>query len=152
MIQPEKIHIVSINIFKAQLNTSDAYLDQPQRPEGLSFGFEKKIAHNFEEGRFRFRLFFQLVALDQEGQKLGVEVEYGLEFHFEVENVTDFIQKEGEETRLDIGLMATLLGMAFSTARGIIFERTRGTFFEGIVLPVIDPFKAIQEDTGLQKV
>lgn len=29
---------------------------------------------------------------------------------------------------------ATLLGIAFSTARGIIFERTRGTFFDGVNL------------------
>lgn len=40
---------------------------------------------------------------------------------------------------------ATLLGIAFSTARGIIFERTRGTFFDGVILPVVDPFKVLEE-------
>lgn len=47
--------------------------------------------------------------------------------------------------QIDAALGATLLGTAYSTARGIIFERTRGTYFDGVILPVIDPFKVLLE-------
>lgn len=146
MIRPEKIHIVSINIFKANLDTAEAYLDHPVKPVSFSFDFGKEIAHIFEEGHSRLRLYFHLAALGKEGEKLGVEVEYGIEFHFRVENFQDFVQEKKGNIQMDAGFVATLLGMAFSTARGIVFERTRGTFFEGIVLPVIDPYKALLEE------
>jgi hypothetical protein len=38
------------------------------------------------------------------------------------------------------------MGIAFSTARGIVFDRTQGTFFGGVILPVIDPKKLIVEE------
>lgn len=143
MIQPEKIHIISINIFKANLETQEAYLDHPVKPASFSFDFGNQIAHNFEDGRSRIRLFFHLAALNEADEKLGVEVEYGIEFHFQVETFQDFVKAKEEVPQINLDFVATLLGMAFSTARGIIFERTRGTFFEGIVLPVIDPYKAL---------
>ena len=49
--------------------------------------------------------------------------------------------------RLDAAMgAAVLLGIAFSAARGIIFERTLGTFFDGVILPVVDPFKVLKAD------
>jgi hypothetical protein len=67
-----------------------------------------------------------------------------IEFRFVVENFEDFVKvEEKDEIRIDAALAATLLAMAYSTARGIVFERTRGTFFDGVILPVIDPFNTL---------
>ncbi len=145
-IIPEKIHLVSVNIIKANLETSDDFLDSPKKIEAFEFGIANEVANNFEEGRSRFRLYFTLDARDKNENPLGVKVEYGIEFHFLVENFQDFIHESKEAgTQVDIILGATLFGMAYSTARGIIFERTRGTFFDGVVLPVIDPIKFLLE-------
>jgi len=154
-IIPEKIHLISANIFKANLETSDDFLESPKKVRAFEFGIAKDIAHNFEEGMARYRLFFTLDGRDNEEKPLGVKVEYGIEFHFMVENFDDFIRhpKEGE-IQVDAALAATLLGMAYSTARGIIFERTRGTFFDGVIVPVIDPFKLLldkEEQNGVGK-
>ncbi|GJM32391.1 MAG: hypothetical protein DHS20C18_13920 [Saprospiraceae bacterium] len=149
VVVPEKIHLISMNIFKANLETSDEFLDNPQKPEPAAFAFAyaNNIAHNFDLGRSRYRLFFTLTAQGAEQNPLGVKVEYGIEFHFLVDNFKDFV-KEGKnkEVQIEISLAATLFGMAYSTARGIVFERTRGTFFAGVILPVIDPYEALKKD------
>lgn len=154
MIQPEKIHILSINIIKAHLETSEEYLENPEKvsPEAFEFGFGRDIAHNFDAGRSRYRLYFHLNGKNKAGEDMGLTVDYGIEIHFLVENFETFVKKSEGRVQLDADLGATLLGMAFSTARGIIFERTRGTFFEGIILPVIDPYKAlIQKEYAIEE-
>jgi len=45
-------------------------------------------------------------------------------------------------------LAATLLGIAYSTSRGIIVEKTQNTFLGGIILPCIDPYKVLMEEEG----
>lgn len=151
IINPERIHVITINIIKAHLDTSETFLENPRKIEAFEFAVAKEIAHNFQEGRSRYRLFFTLNALDPKETPLGVEIEYGIEFHFYVENFKDFIrQSEEGVVQIDAALGATLLGMAYSTARGIVFERTRGTFFEGVILPVIDPFELLLEKKKLK--
>lgn len=144
-IIPEKIRLSSINIFKANLETTDAYLDNPQQSSSIEFNLAHSIAHNYNQNRSRFRLFFLLNALDKQGNPLGAKVEYGIEFHFEVENFKDHVKKIKNAMEIDIHLAATLFTLSYSTARGIIFERTRGTFFNGAILPVIDPYKGLVE-------
>lgn len=146
-VVPDKIHLVSINIFKANLETSEEYLESPQKSSSFEFNIGHEIAHNYGENRSRYRLFFLLNALDTEGAPLGVEVEYGIEFHFEVDNFKELTKKTKDgQLQIHLDLAATLFGMAYSTARGIVFERTRGTFFDGVILPVIDPYKALLEE------
>lgn len=152
VVVPEKIHLVTMNIFKANLETTDDYLENPPKEASFKFGFTRNIAHNLELGRSRFRLFFSLEAQDPEEKPLGAKIEYGIEFHFLIDNFQEFIRpSEKEEVEIDISIIATLFGMAYSTARGIVFERTRGTFFDGVVLPVIDPYKALMEEGKLSK-
>lgn len=151
-IIPEKIKIFSINIIKAQFDTSDAFLDAPEKADSYEFGMASVWAHNFEAGRTRIRLFFTLKGLDSESNKIGLEVEYGIEFHFHIDNFQDFLlESKVHGTQMDASLGATILGMAYSTSRGIVFERTSGTFLNGVLLPVIDPFKALKNDPDIFK-
>lgn len=106
----------------------------------------KTIAQDLDSGQFRYRLFFQFQAQNEEGTNLGLNLDYGIEFHFQVENVHDFLKEDEDSIQMDATLGATLMGMAYSTARGIIFERTRGTFFDGVIIPVVDPYQALLEE------
>lgn len=145
-IIPEEISLNSVNIFKALLQTSDEYLENPQKIEAAEFNIAKDIGYNLEKGGTRYRLFFSMNSQDNKGQPLGVKVEYGIEFHFQINNFKAFTQESKEGgTQIDANLAATLLGIAYSTSRGIIFERTRGTFFDGLLLPVIDPYKLLHD-------
>ncbi len=47
--------------------------------------------------------------------------------------IWDFKDKKDE------GLIITLLSISLSTLRGIIYEKTRGTIMDSVVMPVMDP-------------
>ncbi|MFA6335927.1 MAG: hypothetical protein WCX48_10345 [Bacteroidales bacterium] len=52
-----------------------------------------------------------------------------------------FAQKMGKEpseiSKLMLG--ASVMGIIYSTARGIILEKTHNSYLNGVILPVIDP-------------
>ncbi len=148
-IQPDLIHLTEVHILAASFETSDAYRENPVKPMEVYFGFGKQLAHNLEHGRTRIRLGVTMEGQDEKGVSLGVTCRYDLEFHFRVDNFQDFVVKDDQgNVKIHALLGATLLGIAFSTARGIIYERTRGTFLDGVILPVIDPHKLLMEEAG----
>jgi len=138
-IQPELITILSIKVFKAIQNTSDEYLDNPVKPDGVEIKLGQNTAFNIENKNIRIRLNILLEAMKNETEPIGLSGEYGLEFHLHVDNLEQFIVEKDQKMLIDRKLGGTLSGIIFSTARGIIFERTSSTFFNGVLLPVIDP-------------
>ena len=61
----------------------------------------------------------------------------------------DFISYEEnkEDYTIDSQLGATIAGISYSTARGIVLERTNGTYFNGVILPVLNPRELLEEDS-----
>lgn len=146
-IVANKIHLFSINVFMAHLETSDKFLDNPKEIEGFDLGLAKNVAFNTEDKRIRFRLFFTLKGMDENRQPIGIEAEYGIEFHFKIDNFEEFVHTDDNDGhQIEATFAGTLMGIAYSTARGIILERIQGTFFDAVILPVIDPMKAVMDD------
>ena len=143
IIVPEKIHLLSIIVIKANLNFSEDLLDSDRKIENLQFGIAHESAYNAEEKRTRIRIFTTLSS--NEGDS-SIEAEYGVELHFEVDNFEEFTRKKGNEVEVDLNLAATLFGIAYSTVRGIVLERTQGTILGGIIIPVIDVIKVLNEN------
>lgn len=136
---PELIHITSMNVYKASVSTSNEYLNEPKKFENIGVEYAQDTAFNFDDSAIRIRLEVKLDAVDEKNNSLGLSADYGIEFHFEVENFKDFVSEEKDTNKVSGLLGSTLMGIAYSTARGIVFDRTQGTFFKGIILPVIDP-------------
>lgn len=144
-VKPEKIHFRSIQIIEFQINTSDTFKDHPVKPELCTFSIGKSIAHIPGENKGRYRLFFMVEALNADQQTIGLDAFIGIEFHLEIENLAENIIEHDGQLSINSSLAATLLGMSYSTARGIILEKTQNTFFGGIILPCIDPYKVLLE-------
>ena len=138
-IQPDLISVMSIKVFKAIQTTTDEYLDNPEKPDGVEIKIGQNTSFNIEAKNIRIRLNIQLEAKKNETEPIGLSGEYGLEFHIHVENLEEFLVQKDERVLIDGKFGGTLSGIVFSTARGIIFERTSSTFFNGVLLPVIDP-------------
>lgn len=147
-IKTDKIHLFSINVFKSNLNTTDEYLDSPAEPEDIKVGYSQESGFNLDDKVVRIRLDIQLEGFDEKENELGLKGEYGIEFFFRVDNFEEFLEDDEEELSengdedqklISAVLGGTLMGIIYSTARGIILERTQGTYFNGVILPVINP-------------
>lgn len=67
---------------------------------------------------------------------------FSIEFIFKIENLEEFKVKNDQAEHgflLDTVLGVTLMGIVYSTARGMILTRTAGTVLDRIVLPVVNP-------------
>jgi len=145
-VNPELIHLMEINTIKFNVNSSKEYLENPEEPTGMELSIGKEIAHNFNEGMARYRLYFECIATNLKEQHLGLTAEIGIEYHFKVDNFSDFIKLKDNEQMIDVSIGSSLMNIAYSTSRGIILEKTQNTFFKGIILPVIDSTNFLLKD------
>jgi len=145
-IHPELITILSIKIFKSNISATDEYMNDPVKPAGTEINVGQNTAFNLEKKNIRIRLIVKLEAKKNETESLGLTGEYVLEFHFHIDDLEQFIIKKDDKKYIDSKLGGTLNGIVYSTARGIIYERTAATAFEGVVLPVIDPNLLLEKE------
>jgi hypothetical protein len=148
-IKPDKIDLLSVTVLKTSILPSSDYLLKPKEPSAISVGYFQKSEFDFDKGLVMVSLNIKLIGKDEKENDIGLEGEFSIEFIFEVENFNEFIlenkeivnDKEVTTRQVDGILGSTLIGIAYSTARGIILERTQGTLFQpgGVILPVIDP-------------
>lgn len=90
------------------------------------------------------RLEALLDGINKKEEPIGIQGNFGIEFHFRVDNLEAFLENKEGENKIQGLLGTTLISIAFSTARGIIFEKTLNTPLNGIILPVIDPAAMIK--------
>lgn len=145
LVIPEVIHFRSIQIIEFQIHVSDTFRQHPVKPDRNTFSIAKSIDHIPGENKARYRLFFMIDALDSNNEPLGLDAMIGIEFHMEIENLSSNILEKNGQLTINTNLAATILGMSYSTSRGIILEKTQNTFFGGIILPCIDPYKVLLE-------
>jgi preprotein translocase subunit SecB len=144
-INPDLISIQSIKIFKSGVSTTGEYMDHPVQPDGVEIKLGQRTAFDFGTKRIRVRLNVELEATNKKKEPVGLTGEYVLEFVIQVENFDDFIIEREGKKQVDIVLGGTINGIVYSTARGIIYERTAATAFGGVILPVIDPNHLIEK-------
>ncbi|MDR3010862.1 MAG: hypothetical protein LBV59_23245 [Sphingobacterium sp.] len=112
--------------------------------ENLELGFDLKdkefqmniaqsIKHNLERKSFKISLLVSFSCTEQ------VFAEYLYEFYFKVENILDFLSEKDGRTAFTGQLLGTLIGLSYSTLRGILYSRLAETNLNGIILPVVNP-------------
>lgn len=66
-----------------------------------------------------------------------------IEIEFQVRDLPDVIKEDNGEVFKD--LLATLLGITISTARGIIYSNTKGHMVNKLILPIVNPHQLIEK-------
>lgn len=139
IIHPEFISILSVGVYRAMVTSSEEFIDNPVKPDGFEIKLGQNTALDIENKNVRIRLNVQIEAMKAESEPIGLSGDFGLEFQIQVENLEEYVTEKDGIMIIDRKLGNTLIGIVFSTARGIIYERTSSTFFNGVLLPVIDP-------------
>ena len=133
-IDPKKIRLVFIEEVSVNINDTDM-------AENKVTSFETNMAHltayNLEDKKFLFGL---ELLLTKNNESNNSECKFRYNFHFIIDNLEEMynINNEGLPVfqKLFVG---TLSGISYSTLRGIVFEKTRKSNWDSIILPVINP-------------
>lgn len=143
-IDPEKISMLSLKTKKGSIEEGENPISR--QINGYTFNFQVGTGMRLEEQIIGIELGIEIIAIDDSKKPIGAKGSYTHEIIFRVENLEDFIEKseDGSVRTVDVNIISTLMGVSYSTIRGIIFTRTQGTSLGAVLLPVIDPKKLTQ--------
>lgn len=142
IIDPEKIHLINIKTSKGNIDAA-ADIDV-NAIAGHEFSFELGTGLNVEDNVIGMNLVVNIQAKDSADKLLPINGSYTHEIVFIVDNLKDFLEPDesgNNKYKIDGGLGSTIVSIAYSTIRGIIFTRTQGTSLGSVILPVINPKK-----------
>lgn len=140
-IDSSKISINCINIFKTSITAEEPYLANPIEIKQTRVGVSQESLFNFESKLVAVKLNIVLEAIDIDNKLLGVKGEFGIEFQLYIENLDAFLDHDTSNNTIKVNgeLGATIMGIIYSTTRGIILEKTQNSYLRGTILPVINP-------------
>jgi hypothetical protein len=130
----EEIHLLKIDVVQNRIDASS--FKKVAKP---TLGIGHKLMHNLKDERVKFELVFSFKD-SKENELLFVQID----FHFHIEKMNQFYQLKEENKPIFSALMiATLLGISLSTARGIIFEKLESNGISNVIIPVVSPQKLL---------
>ena len=147
-VDPEKIHLQGIKVLKAHFEVEEELMDKATGLSHFNVDLEGSPAYGFEEKVVRFRLQIAIQGFNKEKKKIGVRGKYCIDSIFYVENLEDFMSTDENKEILGVDktFAATIAGISYSTSRGIVLDRTQGTEFKGVILPVINPYDLLKKN------
>ena len=133
LIIPDKIKLFHIDVVSKYIN--DNTIDENLN---LEFSVAHNTKHNLKDERVKIELFINLTS----HQEIGVK--FNIDFYFIITDLIDHYKLNKNKIPIFSGqFIATLLGISFSTARGLVFQQLQDTKFKGMILPIISPFKML---------
>jgi hypothetical protein len=143
-IDSTRINLRSIRLLESQFSTSDQFLKNQVTPTRIDAQIGHETRVNPDSNFLGIRLNIKLNALDDNDQDLGLKAQYLIQFGYTIVNLKELVQTDAEELNIDPQLHTTIISISYSTARGIILERTQGSYFNGVLLPILNPSDIIK--------
>ncbi len=63
---------------------------------------------------------------------------------FNIENLNKYLNEKNQLVDFPNNLMIIMFNLSYSSTRGILFEKTQGSFMNQFLLPIINPAEAIE--------
>lgn len=134
----QDIHLLRVEVVQQKL---DVTAFKKYRQYQLTVGH--KLAHNLTDERLKLEIVFSF-----ENNKKENLLFFQIDFHFQVDHLSNFYELNTENNPVFSGhFIATLLGISFSTARGIILEKLNNAGIPNIILPVVSPQEMIMKSS-----
>lgn len=133
-IIPEKIKLNHIEVVSTYIND-----DTINKNINFEFNVAHNTKHNLGDERIKIELFINLLS----SKEIGVK--FHIDFFFQIEDLKSHykLDKDSNKPTFSGQFIATLLGISFSTARGIIYQQLQETNFNKLILPVVSPSKIL---------
>ena len=147
-VDPSKITLNCINILKSSISSEESFCNNPIIIKQSRVGIHQSSKFDFVNKFVSIKLNIVLNAENDEKQLVDVNGEFCIEFVIRVDNLEEFLEQGEKGSFLINGeLGASLMGIVYSTARGIILEKTVNTPLNGVILPVINPATLLTNNT-----
>ncbi|MBI9015570.1 MAG: hypothetical protein JEZ08_25350 [Clostridiales bacterium] len=127
---PYKIISLKTNSF-SEISLSDEEIDD-FNPDAIEFGIKPSFGFNDELRAVKVNYIITYTYNSKELLKIDVDT------------VFEYADIEGFDSKSK-AFLASILGISFSTIRGIILNRTIGSFLNNIYLPIINPTEIIDD-------
>lgn len=132
-IIPEKIHLTNIKWVKENtVLLKDKLSENPT----YDFTIAHNVMHNLDKQIVKIRLFVDMNGV-LDGKAINQGGNYEVDFFFQIVDLKNQYQIIEDKPVFNGLFIATLLGISFSTLRGMLFSLWRNTVLESVILPVI---------------
>lgn len=133
LIIPEKIKLLHIDLIETFINDIDV-----NDVVNFDFKIAHNTRHNLNDERVKIELYINLLSENE------TRIRFHIDFHYSIDDLKDHYElNENDIPIFDGQFISTLIGISFSTARGIIFQQLKETKLNGIILPVVSPVKIL---------
>lgn len=135
VIIPENINLFHLKIVKSDIISQSSY------SENIDFKINAAhtTMHNLPLNRLKIGLIIDIIG-EINAKEIETKAHFNIDFHFQIKELNNFYTLDKKNLPVfSSALITTLLGISFSTARGIIYERLNDTDLEGVILPVVSP-------------
>ena len=107
----------------------------------------KNIPH-FDTNQIRSELDVTVLKYKVGTETVLAKAVFKLSFLYQVENLIYLTEYKDGVKKIEGGLAATLAGISYSTARGILLTRFQGTAFRDFILPIVNPRDMTEKTVG----
>ena len=109
----------------------------------LKVGYNLDFSYSMEQNGFQV-----IAAVIYQYNLNGSDIqllELALMADYHISEIKNIIEISGDNFRIPDDLLVNFVSIAFSTARGILFAKTQGSFLNQFILPLIDPKSIVQQ-------
>jgi len=144
VFDPEKITLTDFKMIRDQVETPENFDDSKvvghQLDNSLQLGFN--LSDKLAKADFTVR-----IKTDSKGENESeASGNFHLIFIYRIENLDELaIPEKNKQLNLNPGLANALSSVTYSTSRGILLTRLKGTALQNFVLPVINPNKLLHK-------
>jgi hypothetical protein len=124
------IHLLRVEVVQQKM---DLVAFKKHKQHQLNVGH--KLLHNLDDEGIKLEFAFSFDNSPKESL-----LYFQIDFHFHIEKLSNFYELKEENKPIFSGhFIATLIGICFSTARGIILEKLNNAGISNFILPVVSP-------------
>lgn len=138
-IIPENFHLFHLQIIESNIAS-------PSNIKDLNFKIDvaHTTMHNIEQKRIKIGLIVSILGIKDDNET-DVKAFFNIDFHYIIDDFEKFYElNKKEQLTFNGTFISVLLGISYSTARGIIYERLNDTSLEGVILPIVSPVKMLE--------
>ncbi len=147
-IIPSLISIVNLKIIESTILSN---LECSEGNQGIidhvNYNFEVNNAFSIEDKLVKVDLTVMANAKDKNDHDVDARGKFRFEFIFFIKNFDDLFDKENNSISFELGV--TLISIAYSSTRGLIYAKVSGTALKNLILPIINPSDLLKQNENL---